>query len=418
MTPTDLVVDAESLKAKLKTLPLTGSQLILHSMERDRLRHELETFLKQRKPSAADRELFQEAHGILEEIDALIHEYQNAETVEAEAVLEEYEAAGASLKKPKQESSRINQDAMLLDTATDVFGVFDGLGGAPNGDKASRSAAASVQQFFARLPATKDFEVMKRWMAESLKEASRKIHAESMGDRRETTASVVKLWDGPDGKRKAIIGNAGDSRVYIYRAKTGKLEQLTLDDSMMLPTSAPGANYLPKFFAETVNGKPNELYKDFTRFLRRTRLSEKEVFAAAPKSRAEAKALQQEVNNADTEKDFEALSPYAKFYFEFNHILSQSLGGDYDVMPQINVTDVEEGDLVIVTSDGVHDNLSDQRIREIVASGASPDAIAHKLANEAQAASAEFQTRSKPDDITSVVIAIPKREKKAAGQAA
>ena len=33
-----------------------------------------------------------------------------------------------------------------------------------------------------------------------------------------TTACVVKVWETFDHKRKAIIGNAGNSRVYLYRS--------------------------------------------------------------------------------------------------------------------------------------------------------------------------------------------------------
>jgi hypothetical protein len=35
-----------------------------------------------------------------------------------------------------------------------------------------------------------------------------------------TTASVVKLWQGPNEERKAIIANAGDSRVSETRARS------------------------------------------------------------------------------------------------------------------------------------------------------------------------------------------------------
>ena len=44
-----------------------------------------------------------------------------------------------------------------------------------------------------------------------------------------TTASVVYIWEGGSGERKAIVGNVGDSRVYLLR--NGRLKQITLDDN-------------------------------------------------------------------------------------------------------------------------------------------------------------------------------------------
>lgn len=419
VTPTDLVVDAESLKAKLKKLPLTGSQLIKYGLEADRLQDGLNAFLKRKKSPAKDRELFMEAQESLKEIASLIREYQNVPYLEVEHVVEAYVAAGASLKKETRERSRKNQDTMLMDNQAEVFGVFDGLGGPAAGDKASQSAANSVRESFAKFPATKNIEVMKHWMAESLKEASRRIHAESMGDGRGTTASVVKLWEGLNGERKAIIGNVGDSRVYVYRAKTGTLEQLTLDDSAVLTTNALAAKSLPRMFAEKVGGGKNELYGDLQRFLKSNGLKQEDLFASAPKSKEEAKAIQEQMNHAVTDADFAALSSFAKFYFEFNHLVDQALGEKDEITPQVIVADVEEGDVYILCSDGIGDNSAIQRIQEIVASGKTPDEIAHDLANESQMASHDKDHfRHKPDDMTAVVVAIPMKEKKALEAAA
>jgi serine/threonine protein phosphatase PrpC len=314
---------------------------------------------------------------------------------------------GSTLKKESRKPNEANQDTFLIDTQTDVFAVFDGLGGPASGEKASQSAAMSVQQSFAHFPATQDVEVMKRWMAESLIEASRRIQAESMGDRRGTTASVLKLWEGPDGKRQAIIGNVGDSRVYAYRAKTGKLEQLTIDDSSVLTTNANAVNFLPRLFAEEVGGEKNDLYRDMQRFLEQTGFTKDEIFASAPKTRAEARAIQQAVNEAETDKDFALLSPYAKFYFEFNHVVSQALGDKQGVLPQVRVTDVEAGDVFLLMSDGIQDNISDGRMREIVASGGTAGDIARELTIAARLASHAFSFRRKPDDMTVVAVAIP-----------
>lgn len=64
---------------------------------------------------------------------------------------------------------------------------------------------------------------------------------------------------------------------------------------------------------------------------------------------------------------------------------------------------VKEGDKYILTTDGVHDNLTDGEIEKIV--GASSDE-ASQLVARAKVRSREGALRSKPDDMSAIVFVV------------
>ena len=133
-----------------------------------------------------------------------------------------------------------NQDRVLTDHSLSVFVVADGMGGHRHGEMAAELAISTIRYYIEmssdRLDATWPFgydielSADANRLSTAIQIANRQIwgHAqqapecEGMG----TTVAAILLSDGV-----AIVGNVGDSRVYLYRAN--ELRQISLDDSFV-----------------------------------------------------------------------------------------------------------------------------------------------------------------------------------------
>ncbi len=117
-----------------------------------------------------------------------------------------------------------NEDAFYYDTASGVFVVCDGMGGAAAGEVASHLAAENVAAVLAA------GEASEARMLDAVAAANRAVFQKALSDRRFEgmgTTLVVLVLSGSH----AWIGHVGDSRCYAWRA--GKLERLTTDHSLV-----------------------------------------------------------------------------------------------------------------------------------------------------------------------------------------
>jgi PPM family protein phosphatase len=290
---------------------------------------------------------------------------------------------------PSDRHPHENEDAVL--EKEDTFGIFDGVGGNEDGRGASRLARRLVREGLAaispQLSADETAEALKRILievnskvfeeseakkkereeaeakseeaAESLLENSKKKKTEGSG----ATASLVKLVEG----RRAVVANVGDSRVYVLRGATGRLEQITLDDS----------------YGSAI---------------------------AAQESDAKARALQSKFNNLT---DRSTLSEEEDFFFKNRNAITQALGLSEQIDPHSFIVDLEEGDKILLTSDGVHDNLTDTEIEKILAEGGGAEDLAGALslaAQEVARGGKKKNERSKMDDISALVVEFSRME--------
>jgi serine/threonine protein phosphatase PrpC len=220
-----------------------------------------------------------------------------------------------------------NEDAIFSLPERGAFGVFDGVGGGPGGKLVSNTARDYVEKSLEALPQNLSLEAIKGWLEKIFDEAHKIILQETEKDTTlvgmATTASIVQFWQDKDGKKKIVIANAGDSRVYILRSRTGILEQITLDDSQI--------NFVLK-----------EVEK---------------------KSEKEMRAIQTKFNNV-TEKG--NLTENEQVLWKSRNIILNSIGGAYGCSPNIYVEDVEDGDMVYISSDGISDCLTDNAMAEII----------------------------------------------------
>ncbi|OGC38410.1 hypothetical protein A2155_02445 [candidate division WWE3 bacterium RBG_16_52_45] len=250
-----------------------------------------------------------------------------------------------------------NEDVVLSDREHGVFGVFDGVSSPAGGETAARLASAVVGEGLKGEPTPSSVET-------ALLQANKAVFEKAQEDPglkgMGTTASVVKVWQTPEGERKAYLGNVGDSRIYLYRGR--ELRPLMLDDNLFLALA---------------NKSPEETFK-----------------------------LQAALDRISSEADARRLGfTDRKHYYRQTSVITQALGSERgQIKPHTLTIDLQPGDRLLLTSDGIHDNLTTAEMLGILS--ASPSAEA--LLRAAQARSRqEEHIRHKKDDMSVVLIEIP-----------
>jgi protein phosphatase len=76
------------------------------------------------------------------------------------------------------------------------------------------------------------------------------------------------------------------------------------------------------------------------------------------------------------------MTPEEAEYSQYKHILSRAVGAEPDVEPQTERWPVEQGDIYVVCSDGVSNELPDDALRDLAANG-SPSSAAWRIVNDA-----------------------------------
>lgn len=260
----------------------------------------------------------------------------------------------ASAKHPER-----NEDAYFDDAEKGIFGVFDGVGGASAGDKASRLALESVQGSLKSVSERASLEEVTEAVRHAILEANRAVLAQQKIERNDmcTTASVGMIWNGQNEEQKAIIGNVGDSRVYLIR--NGKLQQITLDDNLARQNA---------------------------------------------RNEQEARLLQAKMNNVI---EATQLSPVELALFKERNVITQAIGMEMeDIQPNMHVVDLLPSDKLFVCSDGISDNLTDTEIEAVL--NANPDAQSamQKLIEATRSRANSNHPRAKADDISGMIVEV------------
>jgi protein phosphatase len=288
----------------------------------------------------------------------------------------------------RMKHSEPNQDALLYQPGQGLFGVFDGLGGHDHAHEASARASQLVEAHLTVTGASgyQSVAEIKHCIEQALMSASEAIRAKGIDEKdkkpRSTTASVVQLWSPPNSTEvHAIIGHVGDSRVYIWRSQEQKLESITLDDGPC------------KVKTEERNGQIGFI----SRFVPDT----------------EAKLMQNKLSNVATYDDLSQLSRIERKIWDNRYAMTQAVG-DESISPQLYDVPISEDDIVIITSDGVHDNLTDNDMQRVINEHQASDSVTLNIYDRLRRKTLNASTsrtgscRNKDDDISLIIIRHPK----------
>ncbi len=160
----------------------------------------------------------------------------------------------------------------------------------------------------------------------------------------EATMALVKMVDTV-GEKKVILYQLGDSRVYFLHG--GKISRLTFDSAVV----------------------PEEV------------------------------AI---LNRLDDVENPDEMSAEERAMFKFRNI-THTLGAKTFRSADYAMRRLSKGDKIILTTDGVHDNLTTAEIEEVVASGGD---TARALVSRAKDRSQTNHLRRKIDDISAIVIEV------------
>jgi serine/threonine protein phosphatase PrpC len=249
-----------------------------------------------------------------------------------------------------------NEDSYIADPTQLLVGVFDGVGGRPGSEVASRLAAQTVVDEARQFPAVAAPQQAEELLSSAVETAHNAVLGHGDG-RIGTTAAVAKVFHDEMGRPFVGVASVADSRVYLYRQ--GELSFLSYDKG-----------------------------RDYDE--------------ASPKTISRQRNLATVVEPADVA----ALSISSQIAFRRRNLIT-SMMGQADSTPIITTYTVplQTGDIILAATDGIHDNLTHGEIAAIIADARTPDEATDLLTQAARERSRDRDhLRAKPDDMTAVAL--------------
>jgi serine/threonine protein phosphatase PrpC len=268
-----------------------------------------------------------------------------------------------------------NEDSLIADEYSGLAAVFDGVGGSAAGEIASRTAAratlAGWRQTLQRVQQGRlargfldqcdkiDLPACLESLIEQADDLVRTEGAKRAGtDDLATPVALATFCQSPSQKDYTMFhAHVGDSRIYLLRGNE-PLQRLTSDDGLL------GKLVENKIIAETDSLRIDQALR------------------------------------------VEDLTDVELSYFRLRGGITQALGGPVPPTIHTSQATICPGDRVLLCTDGIHDNLTDQEIAGILKIGARTS-VARILVEHARERSRQERhttIRAKPDDMSAVVI--------------
>lgn len=277
--------------------------------------------------------------------------------------------AAISSQKDEREAHHQNEDMAFFNKQNGSFGIFDGAGGMDNGAESSKFCSNLIQsELKAISPATPESEVVERFKSIAAEVQQAFLENKKKFNLGGSTGVFGIIRQDESGLRQAIIANIGDSRAYLYRPNSeNSLTKLTTDHNNV-------EYYLGKY------------------------------------GPGEVKKTQDVLDNATAPEDLD--QDMFSLYKERNKITNY-FGIDEPRLPfksEIYTVNLQPNDILLLTTDGIHDNLATTEIAKILSDNQSESSaeISRKIIDESGKRSREGNFRSKKDDMTNLAIKINK----------
>jgi serine/threonine protein phosphatase PrpC len=292
-----------------------------------------------------------------------------------------------------------NEDAFVV--GNDYAAVFDGMGGPYGGDIASGLARDTLKVLMETLDPPETVEGAKEQVEKVIRQIQDRI-VEKKNDFFQDTFAAYKEEGGENSFFQFLTNLRNEDDNILNMGTTGVVTRFVQDgDDLQAVVGSVG------------DSRGYVVRKDFNNRLESVTLDHSDMGRRRSKERA--RKLQ---DAFDDVKQISDLPEGMQSLFDRRHILSQSFGG-FSIMnrelktnhDQFNprIYDVELGgaDALVLTSDGIHDNLTrtemEKTIEDALEQGANP---AEALVRNAKSRSREYpeHDRAKDDDMTAVFV--------------
>jgi PPM family protein phosphatase len=266
-----------------------------------------------------------------------------------------------------------NEDSFLVDPTSGMIAVFDGVGGSAAGEIASQIAAHSTRMRWQEIRHQQarsrhdrkplescdkiDFYALLQQLLEYADEQVRTDGAHLAGTTDLATTVAVATLCRQNNKLQMFYAHVGDSRAYLL-PEQGPLRRLTTDDGLL------------------------------------GRLVENQMMS------------EEDARRIDQAMYTDELTDLELSYFRHRGGITQALGGPLRPSIHLDVTPIELGDRVLLCTDGIHDNLTDDEIEQILRK--TPRNLAARyLVDQSLLRSRQERhatIRAKPDDMSAIVL--------------
>lgn len=295
-----------------------------------------------------------------------------------------------------------NEDTVLICKRKPMLAVFDGIGGEAAGEEASQSASKKILEF---QPPSDDgiiavYEAIKEAHKAVLERRQQLVNQGLIGKDEfiGTTATVAYFSKDKNGNLQVTIGSIGDSRAYVLRNK--ELIQLTIDQNILTKLKNLTNNEIKKI-QQVLNNmvNPEEVRLDSESRAILTKIYD--YFIKNIKKFG--------LPETDQGKIDPALSALLILFNKRNLITNYLGNPNYpnDIPCPVSTHTLQPGDVLLLCTDGLSDNLTDREIAEILASAETAKDAAQELFQKAKD---RYKTtghpRAKIDDIGLIVACI------------
>jgi PPM family protein phosphatase len=263
-----------------------------------------------------------------------------------------FTAAAESIASPSHPER--NEDASFISEAANAIGVFDGVRSKRGSELAAQTAATTIAGRLERTDNVMPIPLSEHAMRDALLEAHYAIRNSAKGAEILTTATVAKIFQSASGTPYAAVASTGDCRAYLFRDNA--LQHVTLDHA----------------YAAGSTSERRDIQKTFAQATDLSKLSERELHL-----------------------------------WKKRNIISTALGQDGEPTISVSTFEIQPGDRILVTSDGVHDNLTDGEITSALTEQTDDTESVYTLVHAAHERSLADHMRAKRDDITAAIMTCP-----------